>query len=72
MLGGLPFGKAREQSNSITGRQDWSELTLFGSTGGEWVKSQSPSMWPIPDSSKAVPNARENNIKMGERKTPKF
>jgi hypothetical protein len=70
--GGFSLGKERKQPKPFNGRQNLIELTLTGSTVGEWVKSESPSMWPNPDSSKAVPKARENSIKMGERKRPKF
>jgi len=52
--------------------ENLSELAVIGSTVADWEKSESPSMWPHPSLSKAVPKARENIIKMGEGKRPKF
>jgi hypothetical protein len=64
----------RNESNTVltTERRNLSDLTVTGSTVGEWVKSESPSTWSHPDSSKAIPKSQENIIKMGERKRPKF
>ena len=72
MPAGFSINKAQKQSNSMNEGENLSELAVIGSTVADWVKSESPSMWPQSDLSKAVPKARENIIKMGEGKRPKF